>query len=293
MTLPFALPPRAHGEPIPLWVGNGFKIGNETISVLQYSVNSHGWNDDLTFFHEETAGDQHFIDKASRDYAIYQLQKQLQVKRPVILEVGCSSGFMLKRLQHTFPDAILMGADVVQEPLTSLANTLPGVPLIRFDMTACPLPDASVDALIMLNVLEHIEADSEALKQAYRILKPGGVLIIEVPAGPHLFDIYDKMLMHYRRYTLANLAKQLQTLSFKIHKQSHLGFFLYPPFWLVKMRNKRLFSQSENKQRESVKKNVAETSHNKLLHLVMRLELFIGKLFSYPFGIRCLISCTK
>jgi ubiquinone/menaquinone biosynthesis C-methylase UbiE len=38
--------------------------------------------------------------------------------------------------------------------------------------------------------LEHIEDDREAIKQVYRILKPGGVAVIEVPAGPQLFDIF-------------------------------------------------------------------------------------------------------
>ena len=41
-------------------------------------------------------------------------------------------------------------------------------------------------AVVLLNVLEHIQDHEGALRQLYRILKPGGVVIIEVPAGPHL-----------------------------------------------------------------------------------------------------------
>ena len=62
----------------------------------------------------------------------------------------------------------------------------------------------------MLNVLEHIEDDNEALMQAKRILKPGGILVLEIPAGPHLYDIYDKFLRHFRRYNLSGLTNQLQ-----------------------------------------------------------------------------------
>ena len=63
------------------------------------------------------------------------------------------------------------------EPLYRLAKALPGVPLMRFDLLQCPLPAASIDVLIMLNVLEHIEDDGGALRKAFALLKPGGHLI--------------------------------------------------------------------------------------------------------------------
>lgn len=294
MNLPFTLPPITAEGAIPLWKGNGFQVGNEFNKVLQYSINTLGWNDDLTFFHEESAGDQHFIDRASRDHAIQQLKTHLKNKKnPVILEVGCSSGFMLKRMHHAFPDATIMGSDVVSEPLLQLTESLPEVPLFRFDLLNCPLPDNSIDAVVILNVLEHIENDAAALQQIFRILKPGGAVIIEVPAGPHLYDIYDKVLMHYRRYTLSGLKTLVKKQGFKITNQSHLGFFLYPGFWFVKKRNKSLLSQSEAIQKQLVEKNIRDTGESKILHALMQTELTLGKIMSFPWGIRCLMSCIK
>ena len=52
-------------------------------------------------------------------------------------------------------------------------------------------------------MLEHVEDDQAAIRQVYRILQPGGVAVIEVPAGPDLYDIYDRQLMHHRRYRCA------------------------------------------------------------------------------------------
>jgi ubiquinone/menaquinone biosynthesis C-methylase UbiE len=293
MTLTIALPPVSDGI-IPEWVGNGFRIGNEFTKVLQYSINTSGWNDDLTAFHEESAGDQHFIDRASRDHAIQQLKKNLSNKiNPTILEIGCSSGFMLKRISKAFPNATVLGSDIVNEPLQKLADELPSVPLFRFDLTHCPFPDNSVDAVVILNVLEHIENDSLAMQQIHRILKKGGVLIIEVPAGPHLYDVYDKVLMHYRRYTRSSLRNLVKGNDFKIIDDSHLGFFLYPGFWFVKKRNQRLKLEDGQAQSQLVEKTIKDTGENKLFHALMQTEIFLGQGISYPVGIRCLMSCIK
>jgi SAM-dependent methyltransferase len=145
----------------------------------------------------------------------------------------------------------------------------------------------------MLNVLEHIEDDNSALLHAYRILKPDGVLIIEVPAGPHLYDVYDKLLMHFRRYTLRNLTCLAKKCGFTINKCSHLGFFLYPGFWLIKQKNKRFMTEPETTQRQQIKNSISTTRGNKLFHALMQIELLLGKIISYPFGIRCLLTCKK
>ncbi|MDR3476706.1 MAG: methyltransferase domain-containing protein [Gammaproteobacteria bacterium] len=293
MSLPFALPPIIEGGATPVWVMDGFQIGSEFTKVLQYSLNDSGWNDDLTLFHEESAGDQHFIDQASRLHALGELKKHVKQPNPTILEVGCSSGFMLEEMQKAFPDATIIGSDVVNSPLKKLAEKIPHVPLLRFDMVHCPLPDNSIDAIVMLNVLEHIEDDAGALAQAMRVLKPGGTLIIEVPAGPHLYDAYDKILMHYRRYRLSSFCKLLENAGFQILKRSHLGVFLYPGFWLVKQMNKRRLSESEAISRQKVDTAIRKTGSNKLMNAIMQLELRLGRFLSYPTGIRCLVSCVK
>jgi ubiquinone/menaquinone biosynthesis C-methylase UbiE len=291
--VPFTLPPQSPGKPIPIWAGNGFSVGDNFFPVLEYSSNAHGWTDDLTIMHEETAGSNHFIDQASRHHVLEQLRKYVRGNTPVILEVGCSSGFMLRLIRDHLTDALVMGSDVVHGPLEKLAENLPNVPLFRFDLIHCPLPDNSVDAVVMLNVLEHIENDMAAIQQVYRILKPGGIAVIEVPAGPNLYDVYDKLLRHFRRYTLTGLCELVKKANFKIVEQSHLGFLMYPGFWLVKQRNKRFLSEDAAAHRQIVEKNIRDTGGSPLLKAIMHLELALGRWVSYPFGIRCLLSCTK
>lgn len=292
MNLPFELPPLREGEASPRWDGNAFYVGDRRRPFLEYTANREGWTDNLTKFHEETAGEDHFIDRASRHLAIRELRRRVTSATPVILEVGCSSGFLLRLLRQNFPSSLLIGSDVVSGPLYELAQQLPE-PLLQFDIVKCPIPDNVVDAVVMLNVLEHVDDDEAALRQVYRILTPGGYLIIEVPAGPQLYDVYDKMLLHRRRYKLSQLTALAKKAGFDIVRKSHLGCFLYPGFWLVKQRNKRLFHLDPSAVEKVVGQNIRSTGGNPLLEPAMKFELWLGRYISYPFGIRCLLTCRK
>jgi SAM-dependent methyltransferase len=225
----------------PRWDGTAFVAGPERTRVLRYLPQQEsGWSDALTAIHEQDAGDDHFIDRASRSHAIEELARHLNSAIPVILEVGCSTGFMLRAIRDAFPKALTLGSDYVAGPLEALGAALPGVPLFQFDLRACPLPATSLDALVALNVLEHIDRDEDALREIVRLLKPGGVAVIEVPAGPGLYDGYDRQLLHRRRYSLTELAGKAERAGLTVASRSHLGFFLYPAFWAVKKKNRLL-----------------------------------------------------
>ncbi|MFA5828067.1 MAG: methyltransferase domain-containing protein [Candidatus Shapirobacteria bacterium] len=57
------------------------------------------------------------------------------------------------------------------------------------------------DTILFIHVLEHIKEDIKAIEKAYELLKPGGMILIEVPALPFLYSSHDKFLGHYRRYS--------------------------------------------------------------------------------------------
>lgn len=292
----YPFPPIKMQDIHPQWQQGCFVMGDQSVLVLDYLAgrDNFGWSDGLTDFHETEAGDNHFIDQASRADALRELHRHIKKPDPVILEIGCSSGYMLEAIRQDFPCAFVMGADIVREPLERLAKKMPHVPLMRFDMTQCPLPDASVDAIVLLNVLEHVEADDKAMAQIKRILKPGGVAIIEVPAGPHLYDIYDKILMHFRRYTKSSLKALAKSAGMKVRRSSHLGFFLYPGFWFVKKRNRSKYTQANiTTMKNQVAQNIRSTRQNPLLSWLMSVELWLGKWLPYPTGIRCLMTCSK
>jgi SAM-dependent methyltransferase len=230
---------------------------------------------------------------ASRERALRELAHLAARDDAVVLEVGCSSGWLLRDARRALPSALVVGSDYVRGPLERLAKELPGMPLLQMDLTRCPLPDASADAVVALNVLEHIADDDAAVRELFRVLKPRGVAVIEVPAGPRLFDIYDKVLMHHRRYTLAQVTALFRRAGFRVAASSHLGFLLYPAFVLVKLRNKRYLASPEDEQRRRVARSMRQTRVSSTFKVALDLERALGRLIRFPVGIRCVLTAVK
>ena len=294
MALSFDWPIPPGSAAAPIWTGDGFRIGDRTERVLAFPTGESGWHDGLTDLHEETAGGDHFIDIASRRHTLAELRRELTGPRPTVLEVGCSGGHFLRDLIAAMPEAEIIGADFTRGALEQLGRRLPTVPLLQFDLTRCPLPNSSVDAVVLLNVLEHIERDDLAVAQAHRVLRPGGVLVAEVPAGPGLYDGYNSFLMHFRRYDMAGLVRLITVCGFTVDSRSHLGFVLYPAFWLSKKLNRRRGTGGELDHRRLVERSIASTKKaGGPATAVMRLEDWLRCRVYLPVGIRCLITCRK
>jgi SAM-dependent methyltransferase len=294
MGFKFPIPPGYATEPI--WTGNGFLIGSEKLPILKYTGCNDGWDASLTDFHEKEADDgSHYIDRSSRRHACDDLKKIIQNSSKVILEIGSSSGYLLREIKRSFPGSFLIGSDCIPEPLENIAKKISDIPLIQFDLVNCPLPDYSVDVVIALNVLEHIKDDEDALKQIYRILKPGGHAIIEVPANQDLYDFYDEQLKHFRRYSLQDLKALTEKTGFVIVRASHLGFFIYPGFKYMKVQNRQKNTLNDVQKQTNMKKQIQLGGPfvNHLLYLLMQTELLLGNFFQYPLGIRCLLLLKK
>jgi SAM-dependent methyltransferase len=194
---------------------------------------------------------------------------------------------MLMLARERVPGTCWIGSDYVRGPLDDLSQRLTNVPLLQFDLRDCPLPDNSVDAVLMLNVLEHIDDDGLAMQHVRRVLRPGGVAVIEVPAGPELYDVYDLLLMHYRRYTARGLRSLIERCGLEVMRFTHLGVLLYPAFYVVKRRNRRFLSGQDALKREVVAKEIRRTRASPLLSVLLETELALGRYITWPFGIRC------
>jgi SAM-dependent methyltransferase len=89
------------------------------------------------------------------------------------------------------------------------------------------LPDDSASFIFSLNVFEHIEHDTIAIREVYQKLRPGGTLLIYVPAFECLWTKLDAKLCHYRRYTKTTLGRLVERQGFAIEHTRYadcLGF---------------------------------------------------------------------
>jgi 2-polyprenyl-3-methyl-5-hydroxy-6-metoxy-1,4-benzoquinol methylase len=280
---------------VPVWTGAGFLIDGRLEPVLAYGSDASGWSDELTEMHDETSGGRHFIDVASRQHTIAQLDRHLQsAAHPFVLEVGCSGGYLLGDMASAMPQATIVGADYTLGNLRSLHTSFPRTPLVQFDLTRCPLPSESFDAVVLLNVLEHIRDDGMAVQQSARLLRPRGILVIEVPAGPELFDGYDAFLQHHRRYSMPLLEEICKDAGLKTLSKSHLGFMLYPPFWAAKKFRRMLRRDHNADNSQMVRQSITATQKaNALGTTLMRIEAALRRMAYLPFGIRCLLTAQK
>ena len=95
------------------------------------------------------------------------------------------------------------------------------------------------DCAVMVNVLEHIREDKDALRILFELLKPGGHVLIFVPALMPLFSDLDDALGHYRRYHLLELEEKVKMMGFKIIKSNYFDWLGSIPWWLINVMLKQ------------------------------------------------------
>lgn len=141
-----------------------------------------------------------------------------------IADLGCGCGAMLSRLRSKHqvvgvdpsPHAIEFSA---QRGITVQQGSFPD---------QIPLPRDNYDAVLMLDVIEHLQDDYAGVKTAASLLKVGGVAIITVPAYQWLWSDWDELHHHFRRYNRAMLRKVLDAANLKIEVLSYANTTLFP-----------------------------------------------------------------
>ncbi len=124
-----------------------------------------------------------------------------------ILDIGCGTGAMMEDL--TVLEADVYGLDGSSEAVGFCQRrNLKNIRLGNLERSL-PFFNNFFSAITCLDVLEHITSDEKLLAEIYRILKPGGFLVISVPAYQIFWTYWDEMLGHKRRYLLRSLVKKL------------------------------------------------------------------------------------
>ena len=171
--------------------------------------------------------DGHWWFKSRRDYFL-RLVEQLALPRDAaILDMGCASGALLDALNRRGFKRT-RGIDISEDAIRNCARR--GVENVQIMDAAQPsLPAEGFDLIIASDVLEHIAEDRSALASWHRILKPGGMLAIFVPAFAFLWTGHDAMNRHFRRYTKRELTRKLDDARYELMFSSYWNFALFAP----------------------------------------------------------------
>ena len=107
-----------------------------------------------------------------------------------------------------------------------------------------PVEDNSLTAVVLLDVLEHVEFPVTVLKHVHRALRPDGAVIITVPAYQWLYSRWDEQLGHFRRYTAKEFRRQADAANFRVQWLNHWNSFTLPAAMAVRGWEK-LFPQKD------------------------------------------------
>jgi SAM-dependent methyltransferase len=280
---------------LPSFAGGWHVGGARPAPYLDYLADGDvfNWSEDLEDLHEN-AGANHFLDAWTRQAVLDGLDLA-RMRAPLVADIGCSAGVLLRDLSREYPAAVLLGVDVVPSGLRVAHQLLPEVPLLRASVLDLPLDDASVDAIASLNVLEHLADDFGALAEMRRVLRPGGRAAVVVPAGPGLYDFYDRHLHHERRYARGELSRKAEGVGLRVRLETHLGSGLYPAFWAVKKRNRLLQrSLSPERERELVAHQIEGTKDSRVGRALCALERrALARGIRAPIGIRVFVVVER
>lgn len=200
-----------------------------------------------------------------------------------ILDVGCGTGAILQRLGNPERN---VGIDLGDEAVSfcrrrGLTNVQKG------DVCALPFEDASFDALICSSVLYHqwVRDVAGAVREMHRVLRPGGLLLINVPAFRFLHSAHDVAVMTARRFRKPELRDLLLDQNFSIRRLTYWTTFLFPLAVVA-----RTIGLSQMGRDFEIK---GDSLQQRLFTRIMEFELRLLRQTSLPFGVALLATASK
>jgi len=203
------------------------------------------------------------------------LNSLLEGKR--IIEVGCGSGLLLKYIPKSFD---ITGADFSQGNLDKAKEENSHVSFFKADLNdkkGWLVHAEEFDTVLCSEVVEHIENHRTAIEILYSLVKPGGALVLTVPAFNLLFSEFDRKEGHFRRYSKKQISSLTEQAGFRIEESRYwnvmgfLGWFIF-----IKILNLNL-----------------KKSSNSIFSKIMGKFLKIERKIKFPFGQTVIIKARK
>jgi len=141
-----------------------------------------------------------------------------------ILDAGCGSGRNMVDLAHL---GAVTGLELADASVAKARERRVGE-VVQGTLDAMPFDPGSFDLAVSFDVIEHLEDDRLALVELRRVVRPGGSLLVTVPAYPRLWSQHDVVNHHFRRYTLRSLEAAAGAAGWQTVSSTHFNGLLLP-----------------------------------------------------------------
>lgn len=211
----------------------------------------------------------------------------------LVLDVGGGAGNMAHHLAHY---GRVIDLDSNPRPLGVAAAR--ALEACQSSGDVMPFPNETFDLVALLDTVEHIPDEFGVFEECLRVLKPGGALIVTVPAYMWLWSYNDVINEHQRRYTAPELRHKLEMSGFTVQRISYNNFFLFP--LIAGMRMLRPYEpelesphMTQDEEVYQVEMEPIPEPANTVLHGVGWLEGELLERTSLPFGTSVICIATK
>lgn len=197
------------------------------------------------------------------------------------LDVGAGPGGFAAGLAELCDELVVLDPD----PLALSGCRRRAARALRADAARLPFADSSFGLVCLFDVLEHLDDDCLALREARRVLRPGGLLFASVPAWPFLYAQNDRIAHHRRRYTRSALAATTRAAGLEVVRNTHTNVLLFPLIVPAVLAAKGW--EAVRGQRASGRTNLSwplPAAGHELCYRVFAAELPLVRRFDLPAG---------
>jgi len=215
------------------------------------------------------------------------LLDDVHLEAPRLLDGGCGSGALLAELAQR---GRAFGADISASALDLTRGR--GLPnLVQADLQRLPFSPEAFDAVLLCDVLEHVADDRQAVREAGRVLRPGGLLVGTLPALRLLWSSHDEALGHRRRYARRETRELVEAAGLRIERLSFGLFFLFPVALVARLLQRLTAGARAHPPRTGI--IAVPRFLNWLLIRLMDLENAIIRRVNLPLGVSLVLVARK
>lgn len=237
---------------------------------------------------EEVEGSHWFY--AGKRRIVFDCLRRLGALQRDRLLVDCGAGTG-RFAQEASSACTAIAVDDHDESLAIARKNLGADAVRRGSCTSLPFEDASADIVTALDVIEHIENDRLAAAEMFRILKPGGVIVITVPAFPALWSDWDVALHHFRRYRRPGLRTLLAGAGFEVLRCDYINVLAFPAVWALR-KWRTWFPSPPDSGGRRAEERTPPAWLNRLLLATFVLPA-VQTVVSFPFGVGLLAVARR